>query len=263
MPVHPALTTTAGAGPGPPTSPRCPCSIKVPSFCIGRAFLPWIIRTMYGPQPEEKAACSLHVDSEAPGGPTHGWCRPRSTHQHTHCKVPSFCIGRAFLPWIIRTRYGPQPEEKAARSLHVEAPGPGRAGRPTVGAGPSPPTSTRCKVPSFCIVRAILPWIIRTRYGPQPKEKAACSLHVEAPGGPTPLECVGTLSPTARPCRRHRPTSSRWDRPAGMSDGRPDRPIVYPSCQSLLGSERWMWRYVLLVGYSQLLPASQVSLPQP
>ena len=59
------------------------------------------------------------------------------------------------------------------------------AGRPTVGAGPSPPTSTRCKVPSFCIVRAILPWIIRSRYGPQPEEKAARSLHVEAPGGPT------------------------------------------------------------------------------
>ena len=35
--------------------------LKVPSFCIGRAFLPWIIRTRYGPQPEEKAACSLHV----------------------------------------------------------------------------------------------------------------------------------------------------------------------------------------------------------
>jgi len=40
------------------------------SFCIGRAFLAWIIRTRDGPQPEEKAACSLHV--EAPGGPTHG-----------------------------------------------------------------------------------------------------------------------------------------------------------------------------------------------
>ena len=59
------------------------------------------------------------------------------------------------------------------------------ARRPTAGAGPSPPTSTRCKVPSFCIGRAFLPWIIRTRYGPQPEEKAACSLHVEAPGGPT------------------------------------------------------------------------------
>ena len=59
------------------------------------------------------------------------------------------------------------------------------AGRPTGGAGPSPPTSTRCKVPSFCIGRAILPWIIRTRYGAQPEEKAACALHVEAPGGPT------------------------------------------------------------------------------
>ena len=45
-------------------------AVRVPSFCIGRAFLQWIIRTRYGPQPEEKAACSLHV--EAPGGPTHG-----------------------------------------------------------------------------------------------------------------------------------------------------------------------------------------------
>ena len=53
---------------------------------------------------------------------THGWCRPKSTHQQA-CKVPSFCIGRAFLPWIIRTRSGPQPEEKAACSLHAEAPG--------------------------------------------------------------------------------------------------------------------------------------------
>ena len=73
----------------------------------------------------------------------------------TRCKVPSFCIGRAFLPWIIRTRYGPQPEEKAACSLHVEAPGGPTHGGPTVGAGPSPPTSTRCKVPSFCIGRPI------------------------------------------------------------------------------------------------------------
>ena len=55
---------------------------------------------------------------------------------------------------------------------------------------------------------------------------------------------VGTPSPAARPCRRHRPTGSRWVRPAGMSDGHPDRPIVYPSLQSLLGSERWMWTVV-------------------
>ncbi len=61
--------------------------------------------------------------------PTHGWCRPKSTQQaarlslRKRCNVPSFCIGRAFLPWIIRTRYGPQPEEKAAWSLHAEAPG--------------------------------------------------------------------------------------------------------------------------------------------
>ena len=65
-----------GAGPSPPTCTRC----KVPSFCIGRAFLPWIIRNRYGPQPEEKAARSLHV--EAPGGPTRGGCRPKSTHLH-------------------------------------------------------------------------------------------------------------------------------------------------------------------------------------
>jgi hypothetical protein len=38
-------------------------------------------------------------------------------------QVPSFCIGRAVARWIIRTRYGPQPGEKAARALHVEAPG--------------------------------------------------------------------------------------------------------------------------------------------
>ena len=41
----------------------------VRAFCIGRAFLPWIIRTRYGPQPEEKAACALRV--EPPGGSTH------------------------------------------------------------------------------------------------------------------------------------------------------------------------------------------------
>ena len=41
---------------------------------------------------------------------THGWCRPTATHQHALYKVPSFSIGRAFLPWIIRTRHGPQPE---------------------------------------------------------------------------------------------------------------------------------------------------------
>jgi hypothetical protein len=70
--------------------------------------------------------------------------------------------------------------------LAVEAPG-GRGrstgDRATAGAGPSPPTSRRCKVPSFGIGRSLAPWIIRTRYGPQPEEKAACALHVEAPGG--------------------------------------------------------------------------------
>jgi hypothetical protein len=49
--------------------------------------------------------------------------------------------------------------------------------------GPSPPTSRRCKAPSFAIGQSLAPWIIRTRHGPQPEAKAAWSLHVEAPGG--------------------------------------------------------------------------------
>ena len=87
----------------------------------------------------------------------------------------------------------------ARRKPHVHSMWKRLAGRPTAGAGPSPPTSTRCKVPSFCIGRAFLPWIIRTRYGPQPEEeeKAACSLHLEAlVGGLGPAPCEG------RPARR-------------------------------------------------------------
>ena len=56
--------------------------------------------------------------------------------------------------------------------MHAEAPGGSPHGGPTVGAGPSPASRKRCKVPSFCIGRAFLPWIIRTRYGPQPEAKA-------------------------------------------------------------------------------------------
>jgi len=59
----------------PPLSRRC----NAPSFCIARSLAPWIIRTTHGPQPEEKAACAVQV--EAAGGSTHGWCRPKSTHQ--------------------------------------------------------------------------------------------------------------------------------------------------------------------------------------
>ncbi len=70
----PRLVRALGSPPAT-GSRRC----KVPSFCIGRALAPWIIRTRYGPQPEEKAACALN----APGGSTHGWpgCGPKSTHQ--------------------------------------------------------------------------------------------------------------------------------------------------------------------------------------
>ena len=61
--------------------------------------------------------------------------------------------------------------------------------RPTgaAGAAPSPlaPTSRRFKAPSLAIGQSLAPWIIRTRSGPQPEEKAACSFHGEAPGGPT------------------------------------------------------------------------------
>jgi hypothetical protein len=121
-------------------------------------------------------------------------CRPTGTAgagpsppTSKRCQAPSLAIGQSLAPWTIRIRPGTQPEEKAACSLHVEAPGGPTYGQPAVasGAGPSPPTCTRCKVPSFGIVRAFLPWIIRTRSGPQPEEKAACSFHGEAPGGPT------------------------------------------------------------------------------
>jgi hypothetical protein len=74
-------------------------------------------------------------------------------------------------------------------------------------------------------------------------------------GSRTPsLRRVGTPCPAARPSRRHRPTGSRRVRPAGMSDGRPDRPIVHPSVQSrsLLGTERWMGTVVL--GHSRRHP---------
>jgi hypothetical protein len=37
---------------------------------------------------------------------------------------------------------------------------------------------------------------------------------------------------------------SRWVRPAGMSDGHPDSPIVNRTLQPLLGTERWMWTVV-------------------
>ena len=65
------------------------------------------------------------------------------------------------------------------------------AGRPTAGAGPltSPPTSRRCKAAAYCIGRSLAPWIIRTRCGPRPEEKAACALHVEAAGGSTDGWC--------------------------------------------------------------------------
>ena len=79
------------------------------------------------------------------------------------------------------------PGRNLTRKLHGHCMWKRLAGRPT--ADPRlvqaqvHPAGKRCKVPSFCIGRALAAWIIRTRYGPQPDEKAAWSLHVEAPGG--------------------------------------------------------------------------------
>ena len=99
------------------------------------------------------------------------------------CNAPSFRIGQSLAPWIIRPRYGPQPDEQAACGSNLIYVRKRLAGRPTGGAGPSPPTSKRRKAPSFRIGQSLAPWIIRPRYGPQPDEQAACALHVEAPGG--------------------------------------------------------------------------------
>ena len=91
----------------------------------------------------------------------------------------------SLAPWIIRPRYGPQPDEQAACAFHLTHMWKRLAGRPTGGAGPSPPTSKRCKPPSFAIGQSLAPWIIRIGHGPQSDEQAACALRVEAPGGST------------------------------------------------------------------------------
>ena len=92
-------------------------------------------------------------------------------------------IGRRLA--ILRTELGPERMCLASGSAARVDPGPvARLCRPD--SESTHPSRKRCTVPSFCIGRALAPWIIRTRHGPQPEEKAACSLHVEAPGGPTP-----------------------------------------------------------------------------
>ncbi len=98
------------------------------------------------------------------------------------------------------------------------------AGRPTNdqrdGANPSPPTSRRCKVPSFCIGRSLAPWIIRTRHGPQPEEKAACALRVEPLAsdsstrgwcGPEPTHQQALWVPLCGPVVRDAPVSCAVD----------------------------------------------------
>jgi hypothetical protein len=74
---------------------------------------------------------------------------------------------------------------------------------------------------------------------------------------------VGAPSLAARPSRRHSPTGTRWVRPAGMSDGRPDRPIVHRTIQSLLpvGTERWMCTQAGAVVFGLLKPQALLAAP--
>ena len=114
---------TGGLGPSPPTSTRC----KAPSFAIGQSLAPWIIRTRYGPQSEEKAACALHV--EAPGGSTHGWRGPKSTHQHALYYIRSrpFVSAGPFCRGSFPLGTGRSPRRKP----HVPCMWKRLAGRPT------------------------------------------------------------------------------------------------------------------------------------
>ena len=97
--------------------------------------------------------------------------RPRGWRSESRLRRGSFAL-----------RMGRSPMRKP----HVPCVWSRLAGRPSPGAGPSPPTSTRCKAPSLAIGQSPAPWIIRIRYGTQPDETAACALRVEPPGGSTP-----------------------------------------------------------------------------
>ena len=118
------------------------------------------------------------------GRPTDGAAGP-SPPTSRRCKASWLAIGRSLAPWIIGPRYRPQPDEQAACAFNLISMWKRLAGRPMVGAGPSPPTSRRCKAPCFGIGRSLAPWIIRPRYGTPPDEQAACALRAEAPGGST------------------------------------------------------------------------------
>ena len=120
-----------------------------------------------------------------------GWeCRLEwhNTTVHIHLSVPS-------RDWIVRFTIGLSgwPSDMPAGRTQRLSVGlcrrHGRAaglGVPTrVAQHPSPPTSRPERSRPFVSAGPFWPSIIRTRYGPQPEAKAACSLHVEAPGGPT------------------------------------------------------------------------------
>ena len=77
------------------------------------------------------------------------------------------------------------------------------AGRPTDGAGPSPPTSRRCKAPWLAIGQSLAPWIIGPRYGTQPDEQAACAFNLICMWKRLAFRPEGTISfSKPRPCRR-------------------------------------------------------------
>ena len=110
-------------------------------------------------------------------------------------KAPWFGIRRSLAPWIIRVRHAPQPQEKLACALRVEAPRGsalawcGHTGPPTP-VTPLAPTSKRCGAPSFGpgIRHPLEPWIVRIGPGAQPDQpdsenlKAACASDSDARG---------------------------------------------------------------------------------
>ena len=116
----------------------------------------------------DKPACRRVARAQA--HPPASAVRPRRSRSDSHLRLGSFALGT-----------GRSPMSKP----HVPCVWKRLAGRPTGGAGPSPPTSKRCNAPSFGIGQSLAPWIIRPRHGPQPDEQAACALHFEPPGGST------------------------------------------------------------------------------
>ena len=72
----------------------------------------------------------------------------------TRCsKAPSFGIGQSLAAWIIRPRYGPQPDEQAACGFDLICMWKRLAGRPTAGAGPLASPTTHQQAVKGTVVR--------------------------------------------------------------------------------------------------------------